>query len=101
MLPRLLGRGYDCIFQEMTLVKGYLAKALFELTLRDLHLKVEAIKKDIYAWGRPQSNISGRHTGLPLHENRKRSLVSTRDDKANNAIIFKYSNLLISKLILL
>ncbi|NDV68970.1 hypothetical protein D0T66_08690 [Dysgonomonas sp. 25] len=80
MLPRLLRRGYDCIFQEVTLVKRYLAKALFELTLRDLHLKVEAIKKDIHACVRPQIDISGRHIGLPLHKNRKRSLVSTRDD---------------------
>ncbi|WP_221412245.1 hypothetical protein, partial [Dysgonomonas sp. 25] len=33
-------------FQEMTLVKRYLAKAIFEPTFRDLHLKVEAISKN-------------------------------------------------------
>ncbi|NDV70362.1 hypothetical protein D0T66_15775, partial [Dysgonomonas sp. 25] len=46
MLPRLLRRGYSCIFQEMTLVKRYLAKAIFEPTFRDLHLKVKTISKN-------------------------------------------------------
>ncbi|NDV70118.1 hypothetical protein D0T66_14530 [Dysgonomonas sp. 25] len=80
MLPRLLRRGYDYIFQEVTLVKRYLAKALFELTLRDLHLKVEAIKKNIHVCVRPQTNISGRHIGLPLHKNRKRCFAFAQHD---------------------
>ncbi|NDV69479.1 hypothetical protein D0T66_11290 [Dysgonomonas sp. 25] len=78
MLPHLLWRGYNCIFQGMTLVNRYLAKAIFELTLRDLHLKVEAIKKNMHVCVRPQTDISGRHTGLPLHKNRKRSLAPYR-----------------------
>ncbi|NDV68697.1 hypothetical protein D0T66_07280 [Dysgonomonas sp. 25] len=61
MLPRLLRRGYDCIFQEMTLVKRDLAKAPWILLFLFLHLKVEAISK-----------------------NAASSLVSTRDDKANS-----------------
>ncbi|NDV69097.1 hypothetical protein D0T66_09345 [Dysgonomonas sp. 25] len=80
MLPRLLRRGYRAYALTMTLVKRDLAKALCILLFLSLHLKVKAIKKDIHVCVRSQTDISGGHTGLPLHKKRKSSLVSTRDD---------------------
>ncbi|WP_163358063.1 hypothetical protein [Dysgonomonas sp. 25] len=85
MLPRLLRRGYDCIFQEMTLVKRYLAKAIFEPTFRDLHLKVEAIKKNIHVCVRLQIDISGKHTGLPLRSNETRCFAFAQHDNKTNS----------------
>ncbi|NDV68784.1 hypothetical protein D0T66_07720 [Dysgonomonas sp. 25] len=85
MLARLLRRGYDCIFQEMTLVKRYLAKAIFEPTFRDLHLKVEAIKKNIHVCVRLQIDISGKHTGLPLRSNETRCFAFAQHDNKTNS----------------
>ncbi|NDV68313.1 hypothetical protein D0T66_05300 [Dysgonomonas sp. 25] len=103
MLPRLLRRGYDCIFQGMTSVNRYLAKAFFELTFRNLHLKVEAIKKNMPVCVHPQTDISGRHTGLPLRSNETRCFAFVQHDKAIGYQLTpknynKYSNLLTHKL---
>ncbi|NDV70237.1 hypothetical protein D0T66_15130 [Dysgonomonas sp. 25] len=84
MLPRLLRRGYDCIFQKVTLVKMDLAKALCMLPFLFLHLKVEAIKRNIDVCVHPQIDISGRHTGLPLRSNEKRCFAFAQHDKANS-----------------